>query len=69
MGSLDLAVSLGLWIRWPHGITGSGGHLRYLDQRVYAQTTYNQENLAFCFQLCTVAHFVGFLMLPWFSSS
>ena len=38
-------------------------------QRVYAQTTYNQENLAFCFQLCTVAHFVGFLLLPWFSSS
>jgi hypothetical protein len=35
---------------------------------VYAQTTYKQENLAFCFQLCTVAHFVGFLLLPWFSS-
>jgi hypothetical protein len=33
------------------------------------QTTYNQESLAFCFQLCTVAHFVGFLLLPWFSSS
>ncbi len=40
-----------------------------LDQRVHAQTTYNQENLAFCFQLCTVAHFVGLLLLPWFSSS
>ena len=37
--------------------------------RVHAQTTYNQENLAFCFQLCTVAHFVGLLLLPWFSSS
>jgi hypothetical protein len=41
--------------------------------RVYAQTTCNQENLAFCFQLCTVTHFVGFLLclgflVPWFSS-
>ncbi len=26
-------------------------------------------NLAFCFQLCTVAHFVGYLQLPWFSCS
>ncbi len=40
-----------------------------IDQRVHAQTTYIQENLAFCFQLCTVAHFVGLLLLPWFSSS
>ncbi len=37
--------------------------------RVHAQTIYYQENLAFCFQLCTVAHFVGFLLLSWFSSS
>jgi hypothetical protein len=37
--------------------------------RVYAQTSFYQENLAFCFQLCTVTHFVGFLLLPWFSSS
>ena len=41
----------------------------FVVQRVHAQTTYNQENLAFCFQLCTVAHFVGLLLLPWFSSS
>jgi hypothetical protein len=39
------------------------------DQRVYAQTSFYQENLAFCFQLCTVTHFVGFLLLPWFSCS
>jgi hypothetical protein len=38
-------------------------------QRVYAQTSFYQENLAFCFQLCTVTHFVGFLPLPWFSCS
>ncbi len=37
--------------------------------RVYAQTSFYQENLAFCFQLCTVTHFVGFLPLPWFSCS
>ncbi len=37
--------------------------------RVYAQTIYYWENLAFCLQLCTVAHFVGFLPLPWFSCS
>jgi len=37
--------------------------------RVHAQTTYNQENLAFCFKLCTVTHLVGFLPLPWFSCS
>ncbi len=37
--------------------------------RVYAQTSFYQENLAFCFQLCTVMHFVGFLPLPWFSCS
>jgi hypothetical protein len=38
--------------------------------RVYEQTSFYQENLAFCFQLCTlVTHFVGFLLLPWFSSS
>ncbi len=37
--------------------------------RVYAQTSFCQENLAFCFQLCTVTHFVGFLPLPWFSCS
>ena len=34
-----------------------------------AQTIYYQENLAFCVQLCTVAHFQGFLSLPWFSCS
>jgi len=28
-----------------------------------AQTIYYQKNLAFCFQLCTVAPFVGFLPL------
>jgi hypothetical protein len=27
--------------------------------RVHAQTIYYQESLAFCFQLCTVTHFVG----------
>jgi hypothetical protein len=27
------------------------------------------RKLAFCFQLCTVTHFVGFLPLPWFSCS
>ncbi len=27
------------------------------------------RNLAICFQLCTVTHFVGFLPLPWFSCS
>jgi hypothetical protein len=37
--------------------------------RVYAQTIFYQENLAFCFQLCTVTHLVGFLPLPWFSFS
>jgi hypothetical protein len=37
--------------------------------RVYAQTSFYQENLAFYFQLCTVTHFVGFLLLPWFSCS
>jgi hypothetical protein len=37
------------------------------EPRVHAQTIYYQENLAFCFQLCTVAHFVGYLPLPWFS--
>ncbi len=37
--------------------------------RVYAQTSFYQENLAFCFQLCTVTHFVGFPPLPWFSCS
>ncbi len=50
----------------------SKGLALYEDQaflRVHAQTTYNQENLAFCFQLCTVAHLVGLLLLPWFSSS
>jgi hypothetical protein len=36
-------------------------------RRVYSQTIYYQENLAFCFQLCTVAQFIGgFLSLPWF---
>jgi hypothetical protein len=35
--------------------------------RVYAQTSFYQENLAVCFQLCTVTHFFGFLLLPWFS--
>jgi hypothetical protein len=35
--------------------------------RVHAQTIYYQENLAFCFQLCTVAHFLGYLPLTWFS--
>ncbi len=39
------------------------------EKRVNAQTIYFPENLAFCFQLCTVAHFVGFLPLPWFSCS
>ncbi len=37
--------------------------------RVYAQTTCNPENQGFCFQLCTVAHFIGILLLPWFSCS
>ncbi len=37
--------------------------------RVYAQTSFYQENLTFCFQLCTVTHFIGFLPLPWFSCS
>jgi hypothetical protein len=32
--------------------------------RVYAQTTFYQENLAFCFQLCTVTHLVGFSAAP-----
>jgi hypothetical protein len=27
MRSLDLAVSLGVWIKWPAGITGFGGQL------------------------------------------
>jgi hypothetical protein len=26
------------------------------------------KSLTFCFQLCTVAHFFGFMPLPWFSS-
>ncbi len=39
------------------------------EQRVHAQSIYYQENLAFCFQLCTAAHFVGYLPLPWFSCS
>ncbi len=38
-------------------------------QRVYAQTSFYQENLAFSFQLCTVPHFLGFILLPWFSCS
>ncbi len=37
--------------------------------RVYAQTICNPENQGFCFQLCTVAHFIGILLLPWFSCS
>ncbi len=39
------------------------------ELEVHAQTSFYQENLAFCFQLCTVTHFVGFLLLPWFSCS
>jgi hypothetical protein len=32
--------------------------------RVYAQTSFYQENLAFCFQLCTVTH-----AFRWFSAA
>jgi hypothetical protein len=35
--------------------------------RVYARTICNPENKGFCFQQCTFAHLVGFLLLPWFS--
>jgi hypothetical protein len=34
--------------------------------RVYAQTIYYQDSLAFWLKLCTFAHFIGFLPLPWF---
>ncbi len=41
--------------------------------RVHAQTIYYQESLAFCFQLCTVAHSLAIcrslsFLVPWFSS-
>jgi hypothetical protein len=37
------------------------------DLRSYSQTAYKPESQGFCFQLCTSAHFQGFLPLPWFS--
>jgi hypothetical protein len=35
---------------------------------VYAQTIYYEENLKTWLSAVTVAHLVGFLSLPWFSS-
>ncbi len=67
--------SVGQWSQMPNALMRSRIRIRIRIKvktrirRVHAQTTYNQENLAFCFKLCTVTHFVGFLPLPWFSSS
>jgi hypothetical protein len=35
--------------------------------RMYAQTSFYQENLAFCFQLCTVFCCSPSFLVPWFS--
>ncbi len=51
------------------GRSRKSARIRKRSRRVYAQTSFYQENLAFCFQLCTVTHFVGFLPLPWVSCS
>jgi hypothetical protein len=36
-------------------------------QRSYSQTVYKPKSQGFCSQLFTVAHFLHFLPLPWFS--
>jgi hypothetical protein len=69
-GHKKQAISQRKILRHFHAAKSTKLWCRQLQElRVYAQTTYNQENLAFCFQLCTVPHFVGFQLLPWFSSS